>query len=134
MVSVATAGTAVDIDEVDPHLLPPGQGGHDRAQRAGRATLASDDLAHVVGVDADLQRVHAPSVEIGDDHVVGVADQTLDQVFQRVGQHDQASAEASASSEASVAFLRFEIAPAAGASSASARAALKRATLSTFSG
>ena len=100
----------------------------DGAERGRGAAVAADHLAEVVGVDPHLEDRAATQLLVADGDVVGVVDDTADQVLERVGEHERrltASVLASAVSASSAAPSGVSSAgTSAGASAAGASAGL----------
>src|SRR4051812_39290088 len=87
LMATRTPGSApVGVDDVDAQAAAA-HAGHHRAQRLGRAAATADDLAEVVGVDPDLEGLAATAVQQVDGDVVGVVDDALDQVLERLFEH-----------------------------------------------
>src|SRR3954464_1788338 len=90
------SAAAVDVDEVDAHVLLAAQRLDNGAERGRRPPGPADDATEIVGIDQDLERlatVAEPRVATAlsampDAHldVVGVVDNAADQVVERVGE------------------------------------------------
>src|SRR5699024_402897 len=96
-----------------------------RSQGTCGASLPSDDLADVLRVDPDLKGAGPAAVGLAHPDVVRVRNQATDQVFQRVGEHAQASSASAGAASASASaafFFGLEMAAVEGSLSASARA------------
>src|SRR3954454_2468292 len=78
---------AVHVDEVDASTALAGQCTDHGAQGGGGASASSDDLAEVVRVHPHLEDGSATKLFVLDHHVVGVPDDTPNQVFERFGEH-----------------------------------------------
>src|SRR3954452_21114033 len=76
----------VDVDEVDADAAAA-QRRHDRAERLGGAPGATDDLAEVVRVHADLEDLAATQVAQVDLDVVRMVDDAPDQVIECFLEH-----------------------------------------------
>jgi hypothetical protein len=85
--TAAAARELVNVDKVDTYVLPCRERSNDGPQRSRSAAGAADDLADIVGVDTDLQHPAATQFFVLDGHVVGIGDDTPDQMFERVGEH-----------------------------------------------
>src|SRR5690349_8072887 len=85
----------VGVDEVDPRTAAAGEGRDDGAEGGRGAAVASDHLAEVVGVHADLEDRAATHLLVADRDVVGVVDDAAHQVLECLGEHDQACLSAS---------------------------------------
>ena len=141
--STSTIPPTINADEVDPDLLPTSQRTDHGAQRAGGAALASDDLADVVGVNPNVQRPHPAPVAFGNHDVVGVGDQPANQMLQRLSQHVRPSVVSDPRRQPLPPWALRPRRPCplpagdralGGLVVGPARAALKRACLSAFSG
>ena len=110
-------------------------------QRSRGPALPPDHLADVFGMHSHLQHPAVPQLLVTDSHVVRMGDDALDQVLERISQHDQASsagvsslactasAAGASCAGASVLRPRLLIASVVGSPSASASAALNLASL-----
>src|SRR4051812_4549176 len=78
---------AVHVDEVDASTALAGQCTDHGAQGGGGASTSSDDLAKVVRVHPHLEDGSATKLFVLDHHVVGVPDDTPNQVLERFGEH-----------------------------------------------
>src|SRR3954454_11823663 len=78
---------AVHVDEVDPSTALAGQRTDHGAQGGGGASASTDDLAEVVRVHPHLEDGSATKLFVLDHHVVGMPDDTPNQVLERFGEH-----------------------------------------------
>src|SRR4029079_4615348 len=85
----------VRVDDVDPHRLATREGAHHGTEGPGGAGGAADEPAAGVGMDPDLEDLAATQLLTPDGDILVVLDDALDQVLQRLVEHDQASAFAS---------------------------------------
>src|SRR5688572_22700588 len=109
------SATAVDVHEVDARPGAAGECADHGPERRGRAAVAPDHLAEVVGVHAHLEDRPAAQLLVADRDVVGVVHDSTDQVLQRVGEH---AAQDSALSDDSVSAVSAASAAPSGVSSA----------------
>src|SRR5680860_573348 len=100
--SVLLSGLSLPIrvDDVDPYRLATCEGGHHGAQCARRPPRATDDTTEVVGMNPDLENLAAAQLLAPDGDIFVMIDNALDEVLQRILEHDQASALASSDASA----------------------------------
>src|ERR1035437_4695448 len=79
------------VDDADAPRLATRESSHHGAQSPGRAAGATDDPTEVIGVDADFENLAAAQVLAPDSDILVVVDDALDQVLQRLVEHDQTS-------------------------------------------
>src|SRR6185436_15249546 len=93
--AISVLSHTVRVDDVDPHRLATREGAHHGTEGTGGAAGAADDPTEVVGMDPDLEDLAATQLLTPDGDILVVVDDALDQVLQRLVEHDQASAFAS---------------------------------------
>ncbi|NYF14445.1 hypothetical protein HDC34_002772 [Pseudoclavibacter sp. JAI123] len=76
------------VNYVDANSAAVGKRGHDGAQRLGGAAGATDDAAEVLGVHTHFEDLAARSRAAVHADIVGVIDDSLDEMFQRGSEHD----------------------------------------------
>src|ERR1035437_3277063 len=79
------------VDDVDPNGFATREGAHHRAKGPGRAAGATDDPSEIIGMNPDLQDLAPTKILAPDSHVLIGVDDALDQVLQRLVEHDQTS-------------------------------------------
>src|SRR5450756_1764056 len=82
----------IRVNDVDPHRLATCEGGHHGTQGAGCAPGATDDTTEVVWMNPDLEDLAATQLLAPDSDIFVMIDNALDEVLQRILEHDQASA------------------------------------------
>src|SRR5665647_442373 len=90
----------IRVDDVDPYRLATCEGGHHGAQCAGRPPRATDDTTEVIGMNPDLENLAATQLLAPDSDIFVMIDNALDEVLERILEHDQASALASSDASA----------------------------------
>src|SRR5665647_3238758 len=90
----------IRVDDVDPYRLATCEGGHHGAQCAGRPPRATDDTTEVVWMNPDLENLAATQLLAPDSDIFVMIDNALDEVLERILEHDQASALASSDASA----------------------------------
>src|SRR5450759_1490469 len=138
------------VDDVDPNGFATREGAHHRAKGPGRAAGATDDPSEIIGMNPDLQDLAPTKIIAPHSHILIVVDDALDQVLQRLVEHDQtsglATSDASTAVSSSAAFsvfgsafsafvsacFRFVVAPSVGSDIADLVAASYSAVLSGF--
>src|SRR5665647_3579692 len=90
----------IRVDDVDPYRLATCEGGHHGAQCAGRPPRATDDTTEVVCMNPDLENLAATQLLAPDSDIFVMIDNALDEVLERILEHDQASALASSDASA----------------------------------
>src|ERR1035437_3440413 len=116
------------VDDVDPNGFATREGAHHRAKGPGRAAGATDDPSEIIGMNPDLQDLAPTKILAPHSHILIVVDDALDQVLQRLVEHDQtsglATSDASTAVSSSAAFSVFGSAFSAFGSALSALSAL----------
>src|ERR1035437_8038618 len=131
------------VDDVDPNGFATREGAHHRAKGPGRAAGATDDPSEIIGMNPDLQDLAPTKILAPHSHILIVVDDALDQVLQRLVEHDQTSGLATSDASTAVsssaafsvfgsAFFRFVVAPSLGSDIADLVAASYSAVLSGF--
>src|SRR5450759_2513434 len=99
------------VDDVDPNGFATREGAHHRAKGPGRAAGATDDPSEIIGMNPDLQDLAPTKIIAPHSHILIVVDDALDQVLQRLVEHDQtsglATSDASTAVSSSAAFSVF---------------------------
>src|ERR1019366_616418 len=81
----------VRVDDVDAHRLATREGSHHGTKGPSRAAGATDDPPEVIGMDADFENLATTQILAPDSDILIVVDDALDQVLQRLVEHDQSS-------------------------------------------
>src|SRR5450759_1088133 len=90
----------IRVDIVDTDRLATCEGGHHGAQCAGRPPRATDDTTEVVWMKPDLENLAATQLLAPNSDIFVMIDNALDEVLERILEHDQASALASSDASA----------------------------------
>src|SRR5665647_2864105 len=98
--SLSGLSLPIRVDDVDPYRLAALAGGHHGAQCAGRPPRATDDTTEVIGMNPDLEKLAATQLLAPDSDIFVMIDNALDEVLERILEHDQASALASSDASA----------------------------------